>query len=580
MQMFKKIACCLLLLLAYELFYGNRDSKGSAPKKQLPVKMIFYKDNTATVDEKTLEEWGSETTKGTKELQNWLKMPLNTSDDVISKLPDHRVGAAAPNPYLEIYGIIKTNKASETKLEITIGKKPDYIKHILDVSAGEVIKEADGKPKLRIDKKNYWVNSSTLFSEYVDSGIIDDEGILNVSAYDGIVEKFMEFAKKQEHSITKPSKIPFRIYVLPDDHIIKFKRADESKGDPEQDPFTDYLGMKAFRHASSATKTAKFLSYDDRAFTINCKQKEEFYKNIGVGDSSLDKIYTDPKQTFTISRLDWTFTNITTDSEHKREFTDTGKGILVQLYQNYITLKGNSGLTENAQLKVICIRINQAKQEVMIDENLTTDRMEKMFSDMKDIPPLCIEVLIDNSGKNPIWDTYLYAVKNFLMNNNTPKDYLLSFFNKSVRQEIHKWIKSKNQHDQVSFFKRSSYCLQHLCNRGKDTYSYMDKNEEFAEKIGQIAKAYIDFKQNIGEMDNSLSDILTYSKYDRERLRFIVARIGKGVQLSKTSDEKKKNATDKIRSLQPDKEITDDAASKDYSYFFFKGYYSKMEMMV
>jgi len=198
---------------------------------------------------------------------------------------------------------------------------------------------------------------------------------------------------------------------------------------------------------------------------------------------------------------------------------------------------------------------------------------------MEDILPLCFEkVLIDNSGRNTIWNTYLYVVKNFLMNNSVPKDYLLSFFNRSIRREIHKWLKLKNHTKQKDFFQRSSFCMQHLCNRNDATYSYMDKNEEFAEKVGRIARIYIDFKQNNKEADNSLSDILTYSKYDRERLRFIVARIGKGVHLSKISDEQKSATTEKIRRIQPDEEIADDAASKDYSYFFFKGYYSNTEI--
>ncbi len=105
----------------------------------------------------------------------------------------------------------------------------------------------------------------------------------------------------------------------------------------------------------------------------------------------------------------------------------------------------------------------------------------------------------------------------------------------------------------------------------------INQNEEFAEKIGQIARIYIEFKQDHDENDNSLSDILTYSKYDREKLRFVVKRVGLGVQLSKIIDASKKDVTKNISRLQPKEEIEDDVASKDYSYFFFKGYYTNME---
>ena len=107
----------------------------------------------------------------------------------------------------------------------------------------------------------------------------------------------------------------------------------------------------------------------------------------------------------------------------------------------------------------------------------------------------------------------------------------------------------------------------------------MNSNEEFAIKIGKIARIYIDFKQNHGETDNSLSDILAYSKYDREKLRFVLKRVGLGVQLSKINDTAKNEITKKIGTLQPREEIEDDVASKDYSYFFFKGYYIGTEII-
>ena len=106
----------------------------------------------------------------------------------------------------------------------------------------------------------------------------------------------------------------------------------------------------------------------------------------------------------------------------------------------------------------------------------------------------------------------------------------------------------------------------------------VEPNESFAEKVGKIARLYIDFKQSNNETDNSLSDILTYSKYDREKLRFVVKRVGLGIQLSKINDAKKDLVTQQISKLQPQEEIQDVVASRDYSYFFFKGYYSNKEI--
>ena len=106
----------------------------------------------------------------------------------------------------------------------------------------------------------------------------------------------------------------------------------------------------------------------------------------------------------------------------------------------------------------------------------------------------------------------------------------------------------------------------------------MDSNETFAQNIGQIARVYMDFKQNNGEHDNSLSDMLSYSKYDKDKLSFVYSRICRGLELSKISKNIKKGVSENISELTPAIEIENDSAQKDYSYFFYKGYYSKLEI--
>ena len=107
----------------------------------------------------------------------------------------------------------------------------------------------------------------------------------------------------------------------------------------------------------------------------------------------------------------------------------------------------------------------------------------------------------------------------------------------------------------------------------------MNDDEKFAFNIGKIARNYIDFKQNIGEESNSLKDILTYSKYDREKLRFVLQRIGIGVNLAKANPEQISKINKTISTLSSIPEITDDEAHKDLSYFFYKGYYDSKEIV-
>ena len=567
-----------MLLLASELYQINKDSNINNPDKQFPIKKIFYKNNQIILDEKKIEQYGSEQTQTFKQLQNWLQMPLNTIDVKRLNLPDFRTGSASANPYIEIYGTLSTTKSLESKLSITIGKKPNEINYVLNLSDGKIPinNDKDKKIKLKLDKKNYFIGLDNLFSLYVDSGIIDQNGILDIGIYHDIAHKFLEFAKKQKSDITKMGEVKFRIYILPSDSVVEYKQS--KKKSSNTDSFTDYFGNAVTSYASSATKLAKFLTFDDPAFTINCKKGEEFYKNLGIGEESQKKIYVDASKKFNISGLVWAFVDL---SKPYYKFIEIKKGILTQLYENYKILSKDKGPTERTNLKIICIKVQtrSKKQEILIDENLTMYKMQHMFSNIKHIPKNCLEIFIDNSNQKPIWNMYLYVVKNFLAGNKIPKNYLLSYFTKILKQNQHDWIKLKNKPEIQEFFKKSDFCLKYLFNIDDHTTEVSEISEEFAEKVGQITRLYVDFKQKYDENDNSLSDILTYSKYDREILRFIISRIGRGIQLSKISKDKKNDLTNKITSLQPKKEIADDVAPNDFSYFFFKGFYTKMEII-
>lgn len=561
-------------MLAYELFFINKKSDINNPRGgSQPIKKIFYQNGKVTIDEKTREGYASEYLERTQQLQDWLQMPLNTIDKKELNLPDTRVSFAQPNPYVEVYGNVKTNKNSESTLSITIGKKPNIIEYSLDVLTGKITENQNSKVKLKIDDENYFLKDNNLFTSYVDSGLLDKDGTINNNAFGIISREFLEYAKTRACSLTTLGNLRFRMYILPNDSEIKVKEKEiTTKGDS----FLDYFGNTSSEYAPTPTTTTKFLSYDDKAFTINCKQKSDFYKNLGIGKESLQKIFRPKEKTFNISGLEWTFVNI---SDNYYKFKDTRKGILTQLYENYKMLSKDSGPSKQINLKVVCVRVNQAKQELLIDENLTMKQMSKMFSkiDETKIPFSVFEILIDKSNKNPIWNTYLYVVKNFLSGNSVSKEFLLIYFTKLLKHKIFDWIKLKNNKEQLDFFSTSDFCIKYLINTNI-TQSYMNSNEEFALRIGQIARLYVDFKQSNKDGDNSLGDILTYSKYDRERLRFVYSRISRGVQLAKVADASKDSVTKKISSLRPKEEISDEDASKDYSYFFFNGYYTSQEI--
>src|SRR3990167_10206141 len=183
-------------MLAYELFSTNKESSANNPRGgSQPIKKIFFQNDKVTIDKKTLEEYASEYLERTKEVQDWLQMPLNTIDQKELNLPDMRVSFAQSSPYVEVYGTVKTNKNSESTLSITIGKKPNIIEYSLDVSTGKITETQNSKVKIKIDDENYFLKDNNLFTSYVDSGLLDKDGTINNNAFDIISRKFLEYAK-------------------------------------------------------------------------------------------------------------------------------------------------------------------------------------------------------------------------------------------------------------------------------------------------------------------------------------------------------------------------------------------------
>ena len=344
-------------------------------------------------------------------------------------------------------------------------------------------------------------------------------------------------------------------------------------------PFTDSFDNESNKYASTKTLRggAKFLSFDDVAFTLNCKEGEEFYRNLGIGDRSKRRIFFPRDEVITISGLNWLFMDM---SHSKTKFDKPGRGIYDRLYKNYSYIDSKGVTYKNrAQLKVFCYQWEQQKLEILIDENMTMDKMNRLFDgvEKKTIPANAFEVLIEETksekdGKKVIiWNDYIYAVRNFLAEIRIPESYLLKIFTKRLRSKIIEWVRDESSKEQSEFFKKTDFCIKCLC-MSTTIKSIMSPGEEYAFAVGQISRHYVDFKVKIGEKSNSLKDILTYSKYDREKLRFVLKRIGIGINLAKADIS---TITNTVTTLLQEEEIADEEAHKDYSYFFYKGYYTK-----
>ena len=551
-------------MLAYELYATNKHSTKNDPKKKRPIKKIFYENDIAVLDKKGLEEYGSTTDKKTRVIQEYFQMPLNTIDYHRLNLPDHETGSRSPPPYVTLSG-----NANGKTIKIFIKRARNHRTYVLDMKTNEIEIDSNGTVNTGLNRGKYFVGCDTLFSKYVQSGLVRNDGTLIEDACDMAICEFLEHARNA--SLDGLNGV-FLVYVLPTTETIEY-RAQEDNHDAETQGI-DYFGNAYTRYPNSTTKNTKFLTYDDKAFTVNCVQKENFYRNIGIGDASLGKIRLDQDKTTAISGLDWTLMDMS-EPDFRLE-AEGGGGFLAWLQDNYRKLASGKNSRRGAQIKIVCVKYDtrRTKQEVLIDENLTMDRMEEILSRIPDnAPKICLEVLIEKSGKNTVWNMYIQAVKNFLAGKSTPRTHMLNLFTRMVAKNRYDWIKDQHGHEEPKgFFRRADFCIISLY-KTNGTTMHMDANEAFADCVGRIARQYVDFKKTSSEADNSLTDILSYSKYDRERLRFIVSRVGRGIHLSKASEAAKGKIIKKVDETLPGTEIDDGHASSDYSYFFFRGYF-------
>ncbi|XHH09866.1 MAG: hypothetical protein ACFCUE_04360 [Candidatus Bathyarchaeia archaeon] len=566
-------------MLAYELYLKNKDDTVEHVKP-VPVKKVFVKVDDKVnlqLDSKTLEHYGENVSQNDKNayFKKSLSMPSNNLASV--GLPYRGTGAAAKKPYVEFFGSYKKGR-----LKIFIagegnkGQKPVY-EYLYDFSYA---KETAIVPFdfliLRLDQKSYFVKDKLLFDVYKENGVITTEGALPSNIFVEVCRAFSSLwqAKIAPEELKEYSSFVFRIVVLPLSLLPDGKvehQCNAEDGECSGAEFYDCFGNFSTGHPSKATQNAKFLSFDDEAFTLNCKRGKEFYQNLGIGNQSFPKINL-PSGGFTIAGLDWYFFDITKPSF---DFEQVRSGIYDQLLSNYNRLvkdAGESAATRSA-IKIVCAKKAQAKLEVLLDENLTLEQLKKMLSRIQDgfaRHPMALEWLIIKRNNEPVWTDYLIAIRHFFNGTFIDRAFLVQRFTLVLRENLRGWLKGIKL-DSEDFFEKSKFCLKLLTKteEGLD----MNKNEEYAYKIGCIAGKYVKFERERKEANNSTNDILTYSKYDRERLRFVYNRIGLGISLSKSNTD---DLSQSIKGEIPLEEIEDVKAQEDFSYFFYKGVFQNL----
>lgn len=566
----------LTLLLAYDLYEINKDSTDTPVKNIKPFKKIFMYDNKISVDEKIINNYGSSLIKNkhdVKIIQEWLSMPLNTTNPKKTQMIDLTIQSNQKSPYLIFYCTLQIKKIPNYDMQaimtISCGKEPDICQAEYDLITGETtFKEND--IKIRINKDDYFAGDQNLFTAYQNESILTNNGILKAATFKKIVTVFFKYIKtRSELDYESIKKVSFPLYILPTRLTIEKK---ESLTNNKQSEFIDVFGNSATSYPSKTTVTAKFLSYDDPAFTINCKREESFYKDLGIGNNSLDKINLPASHITQIGKIEWIFINI---NDVTKSFEQIRQGFLKHIHHNYKKLDNNSTLNKRSNLKIIGMIRDQNKIEVLLDENLTMNKLEQIFhditSDKQDIPFKVFEIMIPTGTENKktLWADYIYIIHSFLTGRKISKYYFIRFFTIELKKQLKEFPEFKKT--AVNFFLKSEFMIKYISSQITD-HDLMNDDETFAFSIGNIARIYIDYKRKNKEENNSLDEILKYSKYDRLRLQHVLTKVGKGIAISKTDSETIQKIETSIQKLISKNEITDDKT--DYAYFFYKGYFT------
>lgn len=563
-------------MLAYELYRQNKKS-GRVSGKGRPIKKIYVNKGRIQIDDTPIQKYGRIAISSPLQsfLQDTFDMPIDTNQKI--NLPKKVVASASPKPYVVIQGDINlkpnTNKAKSEKEitgEVTLGRKKSAYAKLSIPSYKIEIEPADTVIKKGINKEDYHIDSTTLYEAYVKNHIIEED-TLRASLFEKIAKTFFEELKRKNVDWPKGND-KFMLYILPNNKTITYDKSEDNLELQSAD--IDIFGEPLSKSPSGTISGIGFMSYDDKAFPLNCKQKSDFYKNYPIGATAHKKIVLPEAKSLVISKLTWYFFDI---EDPKLVFKKRSKGIYDQIYENYQRLKSGKGIDARVLCKAICIKKGgaSAKQEVMIDENLSMNRLEIIFRQAPDdTVPFAYELLIMESGSKSMYRYYIQAIKSLLSQTPFDRTQLLKIFTDKIHNNIREWLKPKQHKNALEFFDKAEFCQKTL-NLSHSTHNAMNNNEEFAKSVGIMTRVYMDFRIQTGNDNNSLRDLLSKPRYDINTLKSIIKSIGRGVNLLNIPKSQQEEILTRLSNVAPPKDFDDKDLNKDLSYNFYMGYFRR-----
>jgi hypothetical protein len=456
-----------------------------------------------------------------------------------------------------------------------------------DTQTKEFFEDLNNKPK----PKSYY---KFLLDAYLKSNIltkVDTKYIRNTEKIKELIkflwESWKKFFDENDKTVLKILKGGILILLLPSKY-----QADDAKKELSE-------AYERVHKGHNTPDDGKFFSRDDAAFIINYKKDPNILNKL----TSVNPDYVSfSKKPIKQRNLLFYYIFI-----HKYETQPIKyyQGIVANLYEGYSDLLNlNSKEIEN--VLVAGLKKQNQKLEVILYAHVPTERLNEIYSKIsiaiektqlgkmknsKQILSWLLEDLfLEKTSKYYNIQFYVEAANDFLVfERESFFDEAKRFLNKRVINEKGSYIdaiKSNKIKNIEDFFSKANFYLlfKYLMHNSGDEMqpNYMKTEEYFAYLIGKSVGKYLQLLKKSGNLDNSAYDLISYDKYDYEKLKFIFERLGRAIGIKKLEDKQEEmekyfnTVTNEINETLGKFSAPEEIKDKDLSFFFYLGVFKEL----
>ncbi len=438
-----------------------------------------------------------------------------------------------------------------------------------------------------------------LLNEYLESGILVQDKKANSKNYTKNPEKIKELIKflwndwkkfffnEKDKTVLRILKEGMLILLLPSKY-----QTDAAKKELSE-------AYEEVHKGYNTPDDGKFFSRDDAAFIINYKNDPNILNTLTNVNPNYVSFSKKPSKQ---RNLLFYYIFI-----HKYETQPVKyyQGIVANLYEGYSDLlHSNSKEIEN--ILVVGLKKQNQKSEVILYAHVPATRLDEIYSkisaikktqldkrknDNKILNWLLESLFLEKTNKDYNIRFYVEAANDFLVfENESFFDEAKRFLNKRVISEKGRYIdaiKNNEIKDIEDFFSKADFYLlfkylMHNSGDGMQQPKYMKTEEYFAYLIGTSVGKYLQLLKKSENLDNSAYDLISYDKYDYEKLKFVFEKLGRAIGIKKLEDKQEEmekyfntisnEIDDTLGKLPASEEIKD----KDLAFFFYLGVFKEL----